>query len=58
MRSFSFFNTIYYDFLGETIMAKRKDLLLTEATISRMMGIAGIGSLANPFLKEQVEEEM
>jgi hypothetical protein len=33
-------------------MAKRKDLLLNEATIKRMMGIAGIGSLANPFLKE------
>ena len=33
-------------------MAKRKDLLLTEATTMRMMGLAGIGSLANPFLKE------
>ena len=33
-------------------MAKRKDLLLTESTVSRFMGLAGIGSLANPFLKE------
>jgi hypothetical protein len=37
-------------------MAKRKDLLLTESTTMRMMGLAGIGSLANPFLREQVEE--
>lgn len=36
-------------------MAKRKNLLLTEATTMRMMGLAGIGSLANPFLKEQNE---
>lgn len=35
-------------------MAKRKDLLLTEATVSRFMGLAGIGSLANPFLKEDM----
>jgi len=33
-------------------MAKRKNLLLTESTTMRMMGLAGIGSLANPFLKE------
>ena len=33
-------------------MAKRKDLLLTESTTMRMMGLAGIGSLANPFLRE------
>lgn len=34
-------------------MAKRKDLLLKESTISRMMGLAGIGSLTNPFLREE-----
>lgn len=33
-------------------MAKKRELLLKEDTIRRMMGIAGIGSLANPFLKE------
>ena len=43
--NFNFFITIYYDFLGETIMAKRKDLLLTESITSRMMGLAGLGSL-------------
>jgi len=34
-------------------MAKRKDLLLKESTVSRMMGLAGIGALTNPFLREQ-----
>ena len=38
-------------------MAKRKELLLKESTISRMMGLAGIGSLANPFLRESYEQE-
>ena len=33
-------------------MAKSKNLLLTESTTMRMMGLAGIGSLANPFLRE------
>jgi hypothetical protein len=33
-------------------MAKRKDLLLKESTVSRMMGLAGIGALTNPFLRE------
>ena len=39
-------------------MAKRKNLLLTESTTMRMMGLAGIGSLANPFLKESNYEEV
>jgi hypothetical protein len=34
-------------------MAKRKDLLLKESTVSRMMGLAGIGALTNPFLREE-----
>ena len=39
-------------------MAKRKDLLLTESTTMRMMGLAGIGSLANPFLKENYDDSV
>jgi hypothetical protein len=38
-------------------MAKRKDLLLKESTVSRMMGLAGIGALTNPFLRESYGEE-
>jgi len=33
-------------------MAKRKDLLLNESVTRRMMGLAGIGALTNPFLRE------
>ena len=36
-------------------MAKRKDLLLTEATTMRMMGLAGLKPLASSFLREQEE---
>ena len=39
-------------------MAKNKNLLLTEATTMRMMGLAGIGSLANPFLKENYDDSV
>jgi hypothetical protein len=38
-------------------MAKRKDLLLKESTVSRMMGLAGIGALTNPFLRESYGQE-
>ena len=38
-------------------MAKRKDLLLTEATTMRMMGLAGLKPLASSFLREQEEVE-
>lgn len=38
-------------------MAKRKDLLLKESTVSRMMGLAGIGALTNPFLREGYGED-
>ena len=37
-------------------MAKRKDLLLNESTVSRFMGLAGIGALTNPFLREQQDQ--
>ena len=37
-------------------MAKRKDLLLKESTVSRMMGLAGIGALTNPFLREEKDK--
>jgi len=33
-------------------MSKRKDLLLNESVTRRMMGLAGIGALTNPFLRE------